>query len=127
MKTENMKTVAVQKFKSLKKREALKESVKIYVPSTYAVNVKVINDKYVAKIEKELSKLFGGATTIVASGSYVSDAGMLVQEKVNIVNAFTDRLTNKDIDIVIGLCEWLKTEMKQECVSLEVNNELYFI
>jgi len=114
-------------MKALKNLTSLKEVVKIYVPSTYNVDQKIDNYKFVEGIESGLSNLFGGSTTIEANGAYLSNNGFLVTEKINIVYAFCENLDNEKIDSVLTLCEWLKKEMKQECISLEVNNELYFV
>lgn len=106
---------------------ALNEDVKIYVPSTVSVSHEVDNSHYVQHVEKELSQLFGGCTTYTANGNYVSNDGKLISEKVNIVQAFTTELRNEDIEKAIQICEYLKNEMLQECVSLEVKGKLYFI
>ncbi|AYP68203.1 hypothetical protein PQE75_gp071 [Bacillus phage vB_BcoS-136] len=120
----------MEKLKELKTLDGmftLKEIVKIYVPSTFDVNVKIVNDRYVREIERKMSSLFGGSTTMETKGSYVASTGVLVQEKINIVYSFTNELDNVKIDEVINMCLWLKKEMKQECISLEVNGKLHFI
>lgn len=114
-------------MKALKNLTSLKDVVKIYVPSTYNVDQKIDNKKFVEGIESGLSNLFGGSTTIEGNGAYTSENGFLITEKINIVYAFCENLDNEKIDSVLTLCEWLKKEMKQECISLEVNNELYFV
>ncbi|UGO50595.1 hypothetical protein PQE68_gp004 [Bacillus phage vB_BanS_Sophrita] len=106
---------------------ALNEDVKIYVPSTVSVSHEVDNSSFVEYVETQLSKLFGGCTTYSANGNYVSNDGKLISEKVNIVQAFTTELQNEHIEKAIEICEYLKTTMSQECVSLEVKGKLYFI
>lgn len=105
----------------------LKEKVSIYVPSTYAVNVKILNDKYVQKVEMELASIFGGATSMETTGSYVANNGTLVREKINLVYAFAEKIGNEEIDKILTICEWLKLEMVQECIALEINGEMHFI
>ena len=114
------KTSVLPKFK-------LQEKASIYVPSTYALNVKIVNDKFVQKIEKEMATIFGGSTTMETSGNYVSEIGTLVKEKINVVYSFTEKIGNAEIDKLVQLCEYLKREMKQESVALEINGSMYFV
>ena len=105
----------------------LKNRIVVYVPSTVNVNVMIDNGKYVRYVMEELSKLFGGATAYDALGSWLSDDVGLVTENVKLVYSFTDELDNQKLEKVVELCEWIKREMSQECVSLEVNGQLYFV
>lgn len=123
-----MMQVENKQFKGLQGLTGLQEKISIYVPSTLEVNKVVSNKKYVEKVLIELSTLFGGATSQNASGSwYSNDLDCLVIEDITIVYSFSDNLDNEKIDTVLGLCEWLKMEMSQECISLEINGKLYFI
>ena len=114
-------------MEKLKNMTCLSEKVSIYIPSTIDFNRKIDSSKYVQKIELALSGLFGGCTTIETNGSYKGENDMLVSEKINIVYSYTNDLNNEQIDIIVGLCEMLKKELVQECISLEINNRLYFI
>jgi hypothetical protein len=105
----------------------LQESVKIYVPSTLNVDIAIDAKKFIERVEYELSNMFGGCTSYETFGSYVSDSGKLVREAVTVVNSFSTKIENEQMEMVIQICEWLKMEMSQECVSLEVNGRLYFI
>lgn len=120
-------TQTIEKLSVLKGLTALTEKISIYVPSTFNVDIAINSDEYSEKIEKELSTLFGGCTRTRSKGSYVCSNGFLVQEDVNIIYAFTDALNNHKLDAVLNMCIWLKEEMEQECISLEINNKLYFI
>ncbi len=71
---------------------------------------------------------------IIPDGKDVGDAlyktmgKKLVKEEVTICESYcTTEDFKKSINDVVDYCENLKDEMKQEAVSLEVNNELYFI
>lgn len=105
----------------------LKDRIVVYVPSTVNVNQSIDNSVYVRHVMEELSKLFGGATAYDANGAWLSDEKGLVIEQVTMVYSFTDSLDNQKLEKVIELCEWIKEEMSQECVSLEVNGQLYFV
>lgn len=116
-----------KKMNRLEGLTSLKEKIAVYVPSTIDVNKKIDNSFYVHEILKEFSEIFGGATAYNASGAWVSSEKGLIIEDVVIVYSYSDKLTNNDIDKIICICEWLKDELKQECISLEVNDKLYFI
>ena len=86
------------------------------------------NKKQVNKTLKELSNLFGGSTSYNAIGTFISSKKKLIKEEVTICESYcTTEDFKKSINDVVDYCENLKDEMKQEAVSLEVNNELYFI
>lgn len=106
----------------------LKNRVAIYIPSTVNVNQAIENSCYVNIIAEKLSDIFGGATAIEASGFWISDKIGLVAEKITIVYAFCDYETlEKHEKTIVTLCNWLKSELTQEAISLEYNNELFFI
>ena len=75
-----------------------------------------------------LSELFGGCTISAASGCWMSDASGLVREDVRIIyaNAAPGEIA-KHADEILSIARTIKTEMKQEAVSIEVNNTLYLI
>jgi len=106
----------------------LNHKVAIYVPSTVKVDKKVSNRKQVDATLTRLSQLFGGATSTKAQGSWVTETGKLVKEQITVVYAYcTEDLLQAHINDVTGYCEALKAEMEQEAISLEVDNQLYFI
>ena len=117
-------------FETLKKYTTFKESVKIYVPSTIGDReaTKKEIEKYTQAIEKELCLLFGGSTRVQGFGNWVNEkSNKLISESNNIVYSFCKKLTNEDIDKIIELCLWLKKEMRQYCIMLEVNNYSFLI
>jgi len=102
--------------------------VSVYVPSTVNVNQRINNKKQVVSIIKQMSLLFGGATSYECVGGWVADNGDIVTEKVNIVYSFCDKKSLKDnLSKVINICQQIKKEMKQEAVTLEVNGKATFI
>lgn len=115
-------------MKTLTNLIKLGSKVSVYVPATVDVNKEVDNTKYVDKVASELAKFFGGSTYTPAVGCWMSDTEGLVRERTTVVYAYaTEADLSAHIEEVIDLCEWIKEEMKQEAVSLEVNGELYFI
>lgn len=105
----------------------LTQSISIYVPSTRGP-ARIDSRPYVAKIAKELSKLFGGATAIPASGAWVNANGELITEKVTIVKSFAspEDISRKRAE-VFALAKDLKADLLQDLVSIETPNGLELI
>jgi len=102
--------------------------VSVYVPSTVNVNKRIDNKKQVMAIIKQMSLLFGGATSYECVGGWVADNGDIVTEQVNIVYSFCDKKSlNNNLANVINICQQIKKDMKQEAVTLEVNGKATFI
>lgn len=116
-------------MKNLSNLIRLSAKIAIYVPSTINVDQTADNSKQVDRVLRSLSVWFGGATASDAVGAWVSDTtGATVTEKIKYCFSYcTTDLLNKHIDDVLNLCTALKNEMGQEAISLEINNELYFI
>jgi hypothetical protein len=75
-----------------------------------------------------LSDMFGGATSTPASGAYRTTDGSLVTEAITIVYAYcTSEQAEKHMPAVMALCDKLKNDMSQECITLEYNNQIAFI
>lgn len=120
--------ITSKKLKSLFK---LSCSVKIYVPSTINTNQTLDKSTTQAKVDETLEflgRLFGGSTSLKAYGSWVTATGELVKERVIIVMSYCDQSSLEEhIEDVISYAERLKADMSQEAVSIEINNELYFV
>lgn len=107
----------------------LSERVAIYVPSTLDVDKNIDNSIYVNMVTSKLCKLFGGATSYNVMGSWYSDElKKVVTENVTIVysNCTKGQLEN-NIFQVWDIANTLRLEMSQECISLEINGDLYFV
>ncbi|MCP3738221.1 DUF3574 domain-containing protein [Rossellomorea sp. BNER] len=111
----------------LKGKFYLEDTVKIYVPSTYDMDEPIDNTPYVDETLTKFSKMFGGATAIDGTGSWLSDDNQLVKEKVTIVYSFAENLNKKNLKEVVDYARYLKEEMKQSSVSIEVNGKMFFI
>lgn len=101
--------------------------VSIYVPSNVE-GARIDSRPYVSKIAKKLSELFGGATSSKAQGAWVDGQGKLITETITIVKSFTDSadLARKR-PLIYALARELKSELKQELLSLEFNEGLELI
>ena len=102
--------------------------IAIYIPSTYDVDKPINNSYIVERTAKLFSMLYGGCTAQESCGYYVANNNDLIQEKVTIVFSYTDNDTfAKHEEKVLQYAKTVKKEMKQESVSIELNNSLYFI
>lgn len=114
--------------KTLKNLIKLSSKVGIYIPSTVDVNVAIDTATVVDNTLRLLSNSFGGATSTEAIGCWSSVSNGLVKEHITVCYSYTDSLKlEQEIDNIIEYCLRLKQELRQEAISLEVNNELYFI
>lgn len=102
--------------------------VSIYVPSTVDVNKPVNNEEKVLETIKELSTIFGGATASNAFGGWVSKTGEVVTEKNTIVYSFcSSEQLSTNIEQIYSICQRLKSDMKQEAITLEINGQVKFV
>lgn len=108
-------------------KTCLSDRVAIYVPSTIDVNKSIDSSLYVERVADSLATLFGGCTSMNVDGYYMSDRVGLVGEKVTIVYSYVESINNDVIASLLDICESLKLELNQECISLEMQGKLYFI
>lgn len=114
--------------KKLKNLIVLESNVKIYIPGTIDVNNESDNSLFVDKTLKLLSGFFGGSTSYLAVGCWISQNKGLIKEKITICESYCKETDlQKNIDNIIDYCEDLKKDLQQEAISLEINNKLYFI
>lgn len=100
----------------------------VYVPSTINVNETVDNSQYIDKVMRKMAAMFGGSTSTDAVGCWLASNGEKVIEHITKVYSYcTSEQAIEKIDEVLELCEWLKSEMKQEAISLEYNGQLKFV
>lgn len=115
----------------LKNRVHLQHKVAIYVPSTVDIDKAADTSKWVENAASGLVNLYGGATVTDGVGYWFSDEKQaMIRESVKIVYAFCDDpagLDGEKINQVLSFCEQMKKALNQEAISLEIDNELYFI
>jgi len=109
----------------------LSSKISIYIPTTKNVNENMKREEIEILVDDTLklfSNCFGGATNLLSIGTYTDNNNNLVKEKINIVYSYcnTDTL-EKNIDTILDYTKKLVSELKQECIALEINNEMYFI
>lgn len=91
----------VRKLKSGKRKgssvlgkRGLNHSVSVFVPSTTRLNRKISSKTFSTRIrntKKSLNNLFGGSTTTRSVGSFTSKRGKVVNEKIAVVTAHTNK------------------------------------
>jgi len=112
----------------LKSAARLESRVAVYVPGTAGVNTAADNSAHVERAAALLSELFGGASAQSVRGFWMSSAAGLVAEDTTVIYSFcTAAALEAGLPRVLDLCEALKADLQQEAISLEVNNQLYFI
>ena len=102
--------------------------VKIFVPSTVDVDVKIDTEAYVREAQTICSDAFGGATTYAAVGCWTSPTAGLVREDVTLVEAHaTEDALTEGIDTVLAFAQRMKGELRRDAIALEVNGQLYLV
>lgn len=108
----------------------LNNRVSIYVPSTIDGNkpAKRAQKKVTKHVAHVFSRIFGGATAYKANGYWSSSEKGLIAEEQNIIfAACTEADREKNEHRVFALAKFICKYMKQEAVTVEINNTLYFV
>lgn len=115
--------------KTLKNLFKLSHKVSLYIPTKDQNNQKLDQSLISEMIDltaSNFSEVNGGATSTEALGYWKSVSGELIKEKVIVVFSYSNNL-EQSIETAIKIGEKLKEIASQDAISLEVNNELYFI
>jgi hypothetical protein len=107
----------------------LEHSVTVYVPSATREHNPIPFRKVqgaVDRIAEELTGVCGGATVTQGVGYWRSGDGKVGRETVRMITSYTDDI-EEAARVAVRQAEWLREEFDQECVSLEVDNRLYFV
>ena len=104
----------------------MKNTVGILVPSTIDININIDNKKYVEEVEAVL-KDFGKVTSKFDSkGSWYSDIeGVVVEE--NTIVTFESNGNPFDLQLLKYLAEKLKSDMKQEAITIILNDGIAIV
>lgn len=115
-------------YELLNKYYSLPEKIAVYIPSTIDVNVKCDTTKYSEYFENLFSKLFGGCSAMPINGFWISDKTGLVKENIFYIYANSDHETiNNSLESILTDVKKMCSELKQDCISLEINGILHFI
>lgn len=118
----------MQNNSRLKNCFKLSSKIEFYVPATDKNNTEIDNTEYVNTVATSFSEFFGGATSTLARGYWVSDINGLVKESTTIIFAYcNEKQLDENLDKVIDLAEIIKKELKQDAIAININGEMYFI
>lgn len=109
----------------------LSHVVSITLPSTVDIDNQA-DSSLLAKVYDycltNMSETFGGATVTNGQGAwYSNDLGKLVFESVNIVTSFAAELSDHEISRMIDMAEFVKAELRQESVLVNLNGKAYLV
>jgi len=107
-------------------------TLSVFVPDTYTVNQaadKELIKKVVSTVVQRIHKKYDFiAFPEKGLGSWWSeDKQEVVFDNLQIVNVYLENVTESDIEFFIGLAKYIKKEMKQEAVSIAINDALALV
>lgn len=109
---------------------ALDNKITIYIPSTIDGNkpARRAQRKETKRAATFFCTYFGGATATRAEGYYTSPEKGLIKESQNLIySACTTADLEKHTAKVMAYAKRLCRRMKQECITVEVNNAMYLV
>jgi hypothetical protein len=110
----------------------VKNTISLFVPDTYNVSEKA-SQKLIGEVilncsQKIQSRYHDVPFVEKAIGSWFSeDRQEVVYDNILLLNVHIDNLTITDINFFIQLANYIKREMKQEGVSIAINNALAIV
>ena len=103
-----------------------KNTVGILVPSTIDVNTTVNNKKYVEDVENTIKDFGKTISKFDSRGSWYSDTeGVVVEE--NTIVTFESNGNPFDLQLLRYLAEKLKSDMKQEAITIILNDGIAIV
>ena len=104
----------------------MKNTVGILVPSTIDVNTTVDNKKYVEDVENTIKDFGKTISKFDSKGSWYSDTeGVVVEE--NTIVTFESNGNPFDLQLLKYLAEKLKSDMKQEAITIILNDGIAIV
>lgn len=104
--------------------------ISLFIPDTTDVDNKTDNTKYIEFCVNQLQNLYNNANLKYynTQGSWYSeDLKKVVYDDITILTLQLDTITEKDIENFIDLANWIKIEMRQEGVSISINDALAIV
>ena len=103
-------------------------SISIVIPSTLDADIEIDNSEYVTKYLSILNKEYEKITVSNSMGSWYSDdLNKVIIEKNTIITINSENLTVEDINSMLNLAILIREDMKQEAVSVLVNDSLCIV
>ena len=104
----------------------MKNIVGILVPSTIEVNTKIDNKKYVEEVENTIKDFGKTINKFDSKGSWYSDTeGVVVEE--NTIVTFESNGNPFDMQLLKYLAKKLKYDMKQEAITIILNDGIEIV
>ena len=104
----------------------MKNTVGILVPTTININTKINNKKYVEEVENTIKDFGKNISKFDSKGSWYSDTEGVVVENNTIVT-FESNGNPFDMQLLKYLAKKLKTDMKQEAITIILNDGIAII
>lgn len=104
--------------------------ISLFIPDTIDINNKTDNTKYIEFCVNQLQNLYSDVNLKYynTQGSWYSeDLKKVVYDDITILTLQLDTITEKDIENFIDLANWIKIEMHQEGVSININGALAIV
>ena len=104
----------------------MKNTVGILVPSTMDININIDNKKYVEEVEAVLKDFGKTINKFDSKGSWYSDTeGVVVEE--NTIVTFESNGNPFDMQLLKYLAKKLKYDMKQEAITIILNDGIAIV
>lgn len=104
----------------------MKNTVGILVPTTIEVNTTIDNKKYVEDVENTIKDFGKTINKFDSRGSWYSDTeGVVVEE--NTIVTFESNGNPFDLQLLKYLAEKLKSDMKQEAITIILNDGIAIV
>ena len=103
-------------------------TISIIIPSTLDADIEINNAEYVSKYLSILNKEYKNITVCDSVGSWYSDdLNKVIIEKNTIITINSNNLTAEDINSMLNLGILIRDDMRQEAVSVLVNDSLCIV
>lgn len=102
----------------------------VFIPSTINVNEQIDNKYYIAEVIKMIRSLYSDMETTYynTSGSWLDDnTNTIIYDNITIVSINLQTVTEADITNMVNIANWIKYNMQQQGVSININNSLAII
>jgi len=121
----------MKKIKELKGAFHLPVEFGVLVPSTTKANKRISAKQFKKRtdmVRTYLSSKFGGYTSVVGVGGYMSDTKGLIKEDVSMVVSYSQESDFKKYksEVIKKVKSWGKS-WKQEAMGVIVENDLYYV
>jgi hypothetical protein len=104
--------------------------VTLYVPSTYNKGIPLPPGKHeslVKSVSEQFANHFGGCTATDGLGTWKSESGALIQERITLVTSYHALETKDALAFVIPIAQVIKTRYGQEAIAIETEQGIQFV